>query len=45
MKKHKRDPESRPDPYEDMVRLEKLDPYEALIESNVFHKQNHKSIE
>ncbi len=33
---------SQPDPYEDGVRLEKLDPYESLIKSPVFLKKNKK---
>ena len=33
----------KPDPYEDMIRLQKLDPYEALIKSNS-SKINNKSI-
>ena len=36
---------TNPEPYEDMVRLEKLDPYEAQIKSNNFLKRNNKSIE
>ena len=32
------------DPYEDFVRVEKLDAYEAQIKSNVFLKKNNKSI-
>ncbi len=31
---------NNPDPYEDRIRLEKLDPYEALIKSNGFKKTN-----
>ncbi len=31
-----------PDPYEDIVRLEKLDPYESLINSNALVKQKKK---
>ena len=34
MKKTKKNHSIRPDPYEDMIRLEQLDPYEALIKSN-----------
>ena len=30
------------DPYENIVRLEKLDPYEALIKSNFLSKQKNK---
>ena len=32
------------DPYEDLVRKEKLDAYEAQIKSNLFLKKNNKSI-
>tara|TARA_Y100001968_G_scaffold174115_1_gene159537 strand:- start:850 stop:984 length:135 start_codon:yes stop_codon:yes gene_type:complete len=32
------------DPYEDIVRLQKLDPYEALIKTNVLSKHKNKSI-
>jgi hypothetical protein len=39
MKKH----QSSPDPYEDMIRLKKLDPYEGLIKSNIFQKEDNKS--
>ena len=31
---------TQPDPYEDSIRSEKLDPYEALIKSNNFLKKN-----
>ena len=34
MKKNKKYHNTSPDPYEDMIRLEELDPYEALIKSN-----------
>ena len=39
MKKSKRNDESPPDLYEDIISLEKLDPYEAIIKSNIFHKK------
>ncbi len=42
MKKTKKNNFSDPDPYEDMLRLEKLDPYEALIKSKVLFKQTNK---
>ena len=42
MTKTTKNPQSIPDPYEDVIRLEKLDPYEALIKSNNFLKKNHK---
>ncbi len=45
MKKTKRNEKCNPDPYEDVVRLGKLDPYEALITSQVFQKQKNKFIE
>ena len=35
---------NHPDPYEDMIRVEKLDPYEALIKSNNLQKKNNKFI-
>ncbi len=45
MRKTKINNQNNPDPYEDMVRLEKLDPYESLIKFNVSYKKNNKSIE
>ena len=45
MKKTKKNHTSSPDPYEDIVRLEKLDPYETLIKSGVFFKQKKKNVE
>ncbi len=45
MKKTKRKKDIFPDPYEDIVRFEKLDPYEALIKFNFFNKKNTKYIE
>ena len=45
MKNTRRNNKSNPDPYEDIVRLEKLDPYESLIKSKLLLKQNYKSIE
>ena len=45
MKKNQRNSESNnPDLYEDVLRQEKLDPYEALIKLNMLQKQNSKSI-
>tara|TARA_B100000579_G_C22562404_1_gene724984 strand:+ start:536 stop:676 length:141 start_codon:yes stop_codon:yes gene_type:complete len=44
MKKLNRSGEKNIDPYEDIVRLEQLDAYEALIKSNL-PKRNNKSIE
>ncbi len=35
---------SFPEPYEDFIRLENLDPYESLIKSNVVRKQNNDSM-
>ncbi len=43
MRKTKNNHQSNPDPYEDMIRLKKLDPYEGLIQSNNFLKENNKS--
>ncbi len=46
MKKTKKHEKINPfDPYEDIVRLEKLDPYETLIKSSVFLKQKKKNLE
>ncbi len=45
MRKPKSNQKSNPDPYEDIVRLEKLDSYEALIKSNLFLRKNNKSVE
>ena len=45
MRKIKKNQKGNPDPYEDHLRLEKLDPYEALIKFNYFLKNNNKSIE
>ncbi len=36
---------NKPEPYEDRLRFDKLDPYEAQIKSNVFLKRNNKLIE
>ena len=36
---------TNPEPYEDTLRLEKLDPYETLIKSDGFMKKNNKLIE
>tara|TARA_B100000965_G_C18979908_1_gene493550 strand:- start:268 stop:405 length:138 start_codon:yes stop_codon:yes gene_type:complete len=44
MRKTKKNNESNPDPYEDIIRLDKLDPYESLIKSNNFLKKNNQSI-
>ena len=38
MRKTKENHKSNPDPYEDIIRLEQLDPYEALIKSEKFLK-------
>ena len=43
MRKTKKNLQDSPDPYEDMIRLNKLDPYEGLIKSNNFLKENYKS--
>jgi len=46
MKKTKRHKKINPlDPYEDFVKLEKLDAYEAQIKLNSFLKKNKNSIE
>ncbi len=39
MKKNNRNNHSSPDPYEDIIRLEKLDPYETLIQQSAIPKQ------
>ena len=39
MRKTKKNNQSSPDPYEDMIRLEQLDLYEALIKSTNFKKK------
>ncbi len=39
MKKTKENQKSSPDLYEDMIRLDKLDAYEAQIKSNFFLKR------
>ena len=36
---------SNPEPYEDLLRLERLDPYETQIKSNMLLKQNKPPIE
>ena len=43
MRRTKKNLQNSPDPYEDMVKLEKLDPYESLIKSNFLLKENHQS--
>ena len=43
MRKTKINKQNNPDPYEDFVRLEKLDAYEAQI--NCTSKKNNKSID
>ena len=45
MRKSKKNNQSNPEPYEDMIRSEKLDPYEAQIKSNFIIKQSNKCIE
>ena len=45
MRKTKKNQQNSPEPYEDMIRLEQLDPYEALIISKNFLKKNNKLIE
>ena len=41
----KKNHKSNLDPYEDIVRLERLDPYEALIRSKNFLGKNYKQIQ
>ena len=36
---------NNPEPYEDMLRFEKLDPYEAQIKSSIVLKKNNKPLE
>ncbi len=36
---------NNPEPYEDMIRSQKLDPYEAQIKSSDLLKQNNKPVE
>ena len=45
MKKTKKYHEKSPEPYEDMIRLESLDPYESLIKSKNFLKKDNKAIQ
>ncbi len=43
MKKTKKNQNSSPpDPYEDMIRIDELDPYEALIKPSNLLKKNNK---
>ena len=42
MRKNKKKNHTYSDPYEDMIRLEQLDPYEALIKSNNSLRKNQK---
>ena len=44
MRKSKKVNQIDHEPYEDILRLEKLDPYETLIKPNAFLKKNKKSI-
>ena len=44
MRKNQKNQKINPDPYEDIIRLEQLDPYESLIKANNFLKKNNKSI-
>ena len=43
MRKTKKNLQSSPDPCEGMIIVNKLDPYEGLIKSNNFLKENNKS--
>ena len=45
MRKTKKNHKSNPDPYEDMIRSEHLDPYEALIKLNYCLKKSNKLTE
>ena len=45
MRKNKVNGEKSSDPYEDIVRQEKLDAYEALIKYNLLDKNKNKSVE
>ena len=42
MRKNDKNEKISPDPYEDLIRLEQLDPYESLIKSNNNRKKNNK---
>ena len=42
MEKSQKDKNIIPDPYEDMIKLEKLDPYETQIKSNLFFKEKYE---
>jgi len=44
MKKTTKNNELNPDPYEDVIRLEELDPYEALIKIKTLNKKTNKYI-
>ena len=45
MRKTKKDQQGSPEPYEDVIRLEQLDPYEALITKKYLLKNNNKSMQ
>ena len=45
MRKTKKNHNNIPDPYEDLIRLEQLDPYEALIKLNYCLKKSNKLTE
>ena len=45
MRKKMRNKKQNPEPYEDMVKFEKLDPYEALIKTYGLQKLIKKSVE
>ena len=44
MSKTKGNGEKSPDPYEDIVRIEKLDAYEAIIKFNLLDKNNKRFV-
>ena len=45
MKKPQKNNNINLDPYEDVIKFEKLDPYESLIRLNLLLKKNSKCIE
>ena len=45
MRKTKKNYKTNPDPYEDMIRSEQLDPYEAQIKLNYCLKKSNKLTE
>ncbi len=45
MKRNHNKNDRNPDPYEDVIRFKKLDPYETLIQSFLSSKQKKESID